>query len=475
LGDVALADANWAVTAHWAAQVCVPRPRRGRYPHIDIAECSSIEWRQHASGMRILRAARMTGPPHAAARASMVRRRRLVIVAFVVFAALCKLYIAATTFGTADVATFTDFADFVRKFGPIDIYEVRTRKLAHYNHPPLTSWMLLGLGWLADQGVPFTVLIRLPAILADMVTAVLAFELVRRHRPLGEATAAGCLIACSPILAIISGFHGNTDPLFVMLALLSFYLLTTGRSGSLAGISFAMAVSIKLVPIVALPLLLLVAARAGSRRLVGFLAGSAAFMALVWGPVVLNAWAPFEEKVLQYSGWGVPWWGLPELAQSIGASERFVDLLIGPGRFVMLLLAAGAPVILAWRRPGSTTPAFGLTLAMFLLLSTASATQYLAWAAAAVYLVNVWAATVYNAVAGIFLISVYNYWNNAPVWDWNRTVTHAITPGATVFGKVVWLTLLAVVVIGFWSLRIRPRLSPRRINDTPNIEECEHA
>jgi hypothetical protein len=254
-----------------------------------------------------------------------------------------------------------------------------------------------------------------------------------------------------------------------MLALLSFYLLSTGRSGSLAGISFAMAVSIKLVPIVALPLLLLVAARAGSRRLVGFLAGSAAFMALVWGPVVLNAWTPFEEKVLQYNGWGVPWWGLPELAQSVGASERFVDLLIGPGRFIMLLLAAGAPVILAWRRPGSTTPAFGLTLAMFLLLSTASATQYLAWAAAAVYLVNVWAATVYNVVAGIFLISVYNYWNNAPFWDWDRTVTHAITPGATVFGKVVWLTLLAVVIIGFWSLRIRPLRSPRRIDDTPNI------
>jgi hypothetical protein len=92
---------------------------------------------------------------------------------------------------------------------------------------------------------------------------------------------------------------------------------------------------------------------------------------------------------------------------------------------------------------------------MFLLLSTASATQYLAWAAAAVFLVTVWGGALYNATAGAFLVIIYSHWNDAPFWRWDRAYTQPITIPEAIMGEVVWATLLVVVVVGFWPHRGR--------------------
>src|SRR5207249_11607606 len=163
---------------------------------------------------------------------------------------------------------------------PIDLYRHQIPRAnapgafyAPYNHPPLVGWMLVLFNRLTDLGVSFRFLIRVPATLSDVVTSVLVFELVRARRPLHEATVAGLLVASSPALVIISGYHGNTDPIFVMLALTSLYLLVNERSGFLAGLAFAAAISVKIVPIVTLPVVLLVAARSSRRRLLAFLAG----------------------------------------------------------------------------------------------------------------------------------------------------------------------------------------------------------
>ena len=117
------------------------------------------------------------------------------------------------------------FAQGVRRFGPVGIYGHDFR-VPVYNHGPLAGWMLEAINWLLDRGITsFQFLIRVPACLADFVTALLVFELVRVVRPAREAAIAAVLVVCSPVLFVISGFHGNTDPVFVMFALLSVYLL----------------------------------------------------------------------------------------------------------------------------------------------------------------------------------------------------------------------------------------------------------
>ena len=166
----------------------------------------------------------------------------MIIVA--VAAAALKLYIAATTIGSNDVPNFFEFAEGVREFGPIGIYGHQFVLGAHvfpvYNHPPLIGWLLATINWLTDHtALSFQFLIRVPASLADIVTTILVFELVRIRRSLNEATASAVMVACSPALIIVSGYHGNTDPVFIMFTFLSFYLLVQNRSAFVAGLAFA--------------------------------------------------------------------------------------------------------------------------------------------------------------------------------------------------------------------------------------------
>jgi 4-amino-4-deoxy-L-arabinose transferase-like glycosyltransferase len=389
-----------------------------------------------------------------------VGRRRLYLVAAALLVTALKLYFAATTQGSNDVFHFTDFAGFVHRYGPIGIYGHWSAQ-PPYNHPPLIGWLLAAINWATGLGLPFRFLIRVPATLADIASALLVFELVRIHRSVRDAMVAGLVVAASPVLIIVSGYHGNTDPVFVMFALLSFYLLVTGRSGLAAGLSFGIAVSIKLVPIVTLGVLLVLAARAGWRKSVAFLAGAVAVFALLWVPVILQQWTALRTNVLGYAGYGGrPLWGLPEFFFAAGASQHVLDVLEGPGRFVVLLLCTALPALLAWRRPAASVTAFGLSLSLFLLLSTATATQYFAWAAAAVVLISPWVGAIYNLAAGALLVAVYDSWNGgAYPWAWDKGVAGPFSPDQTIAAALVWLTLAAVVLVTLWPAT-RPPTGP---------------
>ena len=122
------------------------------------------------------------------------------------------------------------------------------------------------------------------------MTALLVFELVRLVRSPRDAAVAAVLVVWSPVLFVISGFHGNTDPVFVMFALLSVYLLVVRGWALAAGVAFGIAVSIKLVPVVLVPLLVVVLVRLGWRRVGAFAGGGAIVFVLLWLPVLVSRW-----------------------------------------------------------------------------------------------------------------------------------------------------------------------------------------
>src|SRR5215831_13212408 len=111
-----------------------------------------------------------------------------------------KLEIAARTVGTNDVGYWGAFAKAVRDFGPVGIYGHHLSRLpVVYNHGPLAGWLLVAINWILDHHVlSFPFLIRVPACLADFVTAWLVFELVRTVRPPRQAMIAAVLFVCSP-------------------------------------------------------------------------------------------------------------------------------------------------------------------------------------------------------------------------------------------------------------------------------------
>ena len=306
-----------------------------------------------------------------------VRRNRIAVLSTAAVVLILKLWVAATTFGTNDVRYWQSFAAGVRRVGPINIctrcpsqtwtpHSKPAVLAALYNHPPLIGCLLVAVNHLVRLGFSLPFLIRAPACIADAVTTLLIFELLRRRRSLRAATAAAMLVACSPVLFIISGFHGNTDPVFVMFTLLSAYLLINRPwpalpwvSAALAGVAFALAVSVKLVPIVVLPTLVLLAARLGRRQLAWFVLGAGLVLLQLWGPVVLRQWWLFRADVLGYAGIGIRQWGPVELAKALHAPASLITFLPGTGRFLVLLVSALLPALLLLRCRDAALPAIG--------------------------------------------------------------------------------------------------------------------
>ncbi|HET7767763.1 MAG TPA: hypothetical protein VFN74_03240, partial [Chloroflexota bacterium] len=89
-------------------------------------------------------------------------------------AAALKLYIARTTYGTSDVWYWEVYLTTTRELGAIALYHADE----HFNHPPFTTHALLWLGALSDRtGLPFPFWLRVPAILADVVSVGLVATL----------------------------------------------------------------------------------------------------------------------------------------------------------------------------------------------------------------------------------------------------------------------------------------------------------
>jgi uncharacterized membrane protein len=292
----------------------------------------------------------------------------------------------------------------------------------------------------------------------------LVFEILRRRRSLREAAWAAALVAVSPVLFIISGFHGNTDPIFVLFTLLALHLLADRDKPLAAGLSMGIAIGIKIVPVVAVPALLVLALFQGRRSLLRFGAGFAAAVAISWLPALIAHGQAVREHVLGYAGSGISQWGLIQIGHWFD-DPGWADFLTGAGRFPVVLLCALAPAALVWRRPAMAAEAVGLALVSFLFLSPAFGCQYLVWAMAAAYLVNFGWATVYNLGAGLVLFKIYTRWAHG--FPWYHADYWGIVGIELVGALLLWGCLGILAVLGVRRILMSEDRSERAASSVP--------
>lgn len=392
-------------------------------------------------------------------------RRWILVIALV--ATIIKVSIAATTFGTNDVHYWSEFVRGAIDRGPVSIYGVDFEQ-ALYNHGPLTSWMLVLIGHLEGLGLPLPFLIRLPASLADLATTVVLFELIRGVRGDRPAAAAAILFSLSPLALIVSGFHGNTDPVFVMLALLAVLALTSWGSGWIGGCAIGLALSVKVVPVVMLPLLGVIAFRCGRRVLRDFVLAGAVVFAVLWVPVLVLEPARFSANVLGYSGVPLRQWGLSQAFVFAGAPWQAVTTAGTDLRFLVVALAASLPAVLAWRRrPSEAVLVSGLPLSLLLALSPAFSMQYLVWGLAPGLLaVRLRVAALFVMFASAFAIVVYSLWNQGPPWLWYEARASPLPTAVLPLMLLTWLSLVRVCFVGMTMSTSHPSpASGRQLTD----------
>jgi hypothetical protein len=314
-------------------------------------------------------------------------RLRLTPTHIVVIALLCatavKMAWALTSIGSVDVLSFYYFARGIEKVGLCALYSLNPQ----FNHTPLTGGFILLLYRAAAGDVlTFAFLLRLAGILAD---AAVVLGLLRWRSKLNGQPPwwALVLFALSPVSIMISGFHGNVDP--IMTGCLFFAAMAAVHERPvLCGLLFGLACNVKIVPIAFGSIFFffwLHRARlwrfAGSTGAV-LLAGAAL-------PLVVNP-TGYLRNVFGYgSYWGM--WGIPYILRQSGWSAAqtmgFFNLngwqtLVASG--LKFTIIAGI-LWLGWQRrrtaPASFPATLGMAWVIFFVFAPGAAVQYMVWLA----------------------------------------------------------------------------------------------
>jgi hypothetical protein len=343
--------------------------------------------------------------------------------------------VASQSKGSNDVVLWEQFAREIDAHGLMQTYVRQT----WFNHPPLMGWMMWGQYRLAlALDLPFSVLMKVPAILADLVVLLLVSSELRSSRTIA------LLIALCPLPLLISAHHGNTDSLCAGLALASFVMFRRTRY-TLGALLLGMALNVKLIPIVLVP----VAAICVPLR---YWPKSALALGLALAPFAIPfASVPeaFYRNAFAYKSivapWGINFFALPAAAEhpALHAALKewvlpFAKNAIILGSVVWAAIAFLAGRWTLWQR------AF-LPMAMFLVLAPGFGVQYLIYPFSFLLLASPRHGLEYGFVAGLYAFTAYAfYWTGTlPALSWFNPQWGLVAQGV---GLIAWYVLARAAV-----------------------------
>lgn len=328
-------------------------------------------------------------------------------IAGALVALAAKLLLASTTFGTTDVRSFLYFLLQDQAAGPVAVYE----RVKDFNHPPSMIFALEAIHRLAEAtGLSFSFWLRLPAILADIGSLLLVASCLQPARGFGRTALVLC--AAAPVSVLVSGFHGNTDPVMIFFVVLSIALLERSRPVWLAGVAMGMALDVKVVPLVFWPAIFLWLP--GSRKRIEYFGAALLAVLAAWSPLFFASPELVARRVFGYaSSYGI--WGLSRILSAAPPLAPAADLFREHGR---ILLMAAIVALSWWMNRRERRPALfrqiGVVAFAFLALTPGFGLQYLAWLVPFTAVLPLAAAVSFHVASGAFLIAVYTYWCQMP-------------------------------------------------------------
>ncbi|GIF52017.1 uncharacterized protein DUF2029 [Asanoa ferruginea] len=308
-------------------------------------------------------------------------------------------------------------------------------------HMPHFRWnflpfMPIVFGAELKTGIAWELSGKIAPVVADLVLVVLLAKLAGADRGRNVAL----LYALCPLAFLISGVHGQVEPVALAFGVGGYLAARQGRP-DLAGVAMGFAIAAKTWPVLLVPGLLRdIPTRHWGRALVGIAAVPLLFLLMI--PVVLGDSLPAAVKVLAgyrsfVGGWG--WAGLAHVFGWIGTG--YAGAGIGPVQRVGSLLTAAAlvtTVALLWKRADGVVLTAGLMLAFF-AATAGFGVQYLLWPVPFVLLVGDRAGAVFVTLAGAYAATFYMFYEAVPALRGDLDV---LLPVASVAVIVTGLTAL---------------------------------
>jgi hypothetical protein len=289
---------------------------------------------------------------------------RSLLISLLISATLC-LALASLTYGTNDVLFFQSYVVKAAHDGTAALYRDGANLVAYHPnyiepmaHPPamLTLWAAVQS---LEQvtGVPFRFWFRLLTTIAYLTSVVLVWQL--------STAKAAMYYALCPAAIMISGFHGNSDPLIVAMLLASVYAVECKDRPKLAGVLYGIALSIKVWPLF-LVLAFMLGLKTWRTRLYfgGLALATVVVLAL---PHILADPRLIITTVMGYRSRVICDWGLSRWSSyvRIGVPVTFAAIAIA--------------VVYLRKRQASLTCMIGSSILVFLVLTPGFGVQYLAW------------------------------------------------------------------------------------------------
>jgi hypothetical protein len=367
-----------------------------------------------------------------------------------------KLTVSYFTFGTNDAFTFYAFARSLSDHGLAWTYQHGTIWLSSstiFNHPPLTAYFLRLIYHLNQtpfcqaNGLTFPFLLRLPGIIADFVVVMTLLRLVRCNPRLPHLSWGLIVLALSPVSLMVSGFHGNTDPVMVMFLVLAGAMCVQNRPW-LCGLFFGLSCQVKIIPLLFVPVFIFfwMNRRAVVAFAVPFVITS---IALCLEPLIYFP-GLYIRNVVSYGSfwgiWGITYWlrltGLP------GFSRIWYEGFTLNQTVVVDILKAIVVItvcVAAWRRRKldgvALIGSIGIGWIAFFILSPGVCAQYLVWLAPFLLFLSPRYYLAVTATSALFLFFFYNTISHGLPWYFGVS-TNPLTAVWTPWTAWPWATLI---------------------------------
>ena len=333
----------------------------------------------------------------------------------IVLATAAKLYCAATTIGTGDSILFRIFGRIIAEEGLAHLYNLSPE----FNHTPLVGMWAAG-AWLLGKdsifGQPF--LLRLPGIIADIVTAGALWQLYKLKGSPGPRAIA--VAALCPVFFIVSGFHGNVDSVLTMFMFLA--ALACYRERALwCGVFLGMSANIKVVGLLLAPVFFFHFLERRQWR--QFLLGTAVTVLIGWSYALAVCPVKFIGNVLGYNSfWGL--WGITYLLMRTGLPQFQTINHTGlpPGEAaimtVLKLTVILSVLMIAWKRrkEWDIFPRITAVWMCFFAFSPGGSPHYFIWPLPFIVATSPRLALAIFAPASVYLFMSYNAASGGMPW-----------------------------------------------------------
>lgn len=302
--------------------------------------------------------------------------RTSVFVAVIV-GILIRLLLLTYSLGANDATYWERIAQSLHDVGWADTYE---NLVIFSNHPPLMGVIWSGCLLISNGlGVRFLTVFKLLTVACDVVTFLLIFRLVEELKP-GNKTYVKILYALNPVAILMSAYHGNSDSIYTVGMVGAARAAHSGRF-FWSALAFALAINVKLIPILMLPALLLTAERRGQLPIFLFTVSLSTLPYLL--VLLLIGTGPLHTIF----GYQPPMdrWGIQELLLRLSGTPALLPTalvppsillyrVVGPG--IIMIVSTLITIPLLKETATNIFDCLAVVLAMFLFLLSGFGFQY---------------------------------------------------------------------------------------------------